>query len=434
MSQTLLLADDSVTIQRVIELTFADENIQVVTVGDGQQAIDRIKSDPPDIVLADTGMPECDGYDIATFVKADPALAHIPVVLLTGAFEPVDGDRARLAGCDGVLVKPFEPQAVIGRVRALLGGRVEASSESSAVAEGPEAPAEPVPEPAEETSGRPMRPAKTSVATAAPEAAPVGEIAADDPLGGYLDQIDEAFERLESDGGGRSARQSGESDLPPPPTGRPAVDTDRASLDGALDALEGGFDTLSLDNLSEPVDDAVDDVPAPAAGAASPKQSTEATAPGPRPVAPAAPPPVPSVVFEPTALNPAPRAVATPKPVAPDPVEPAPPDPVAPQPLSTPVNVSGPAVTSQPASAQPPSLADAFAALLAAEQGDAGRHRTTAPRARSAAAGAPSEDLIERVTERVIARLSGGAADELVTEVVARVAERLARDRLDRSR
>jgi len=118
----LLLADDSVTIQRVIELTFADEDVQVFAVGDGQQAIDRVRADPPDIVLADVGMPERDGYEVAAFIKGDPKLAHIPVLLLTGAFEPVDEVRARAVGCDGVLVKPFEPQMVISRVRDLLAG------------------------------------------------------------------------------------------------------------------------------------------------------------------------------------------------------------------------------------------------------------------------------------------------------------------------
>ena len=123
----LLLADDSVTIQRVIELTFADEDVQVLAVGDGQQAIDRVKTDRPDIVLADVGMPERDGYEVAAFIKGDPELAHIPVLLLTGAFEPVDEARARAVGCDGVLVKPFEPQMVISRVRDLLAGKREGS-------------------------------------------------------------------------------------------------------------------------------------------------------------------------------------------------------------------------------------------------------------------------------------------------------------------
>jgi CheY-like chemotaxis protein len=118
--QTLLLADDSVTIQRVIELTFADEDIDVVAVSDGDQAIARLDAIPPDIVLVDVGMPGKSGYEVAAYVKQSPRLSHIPVVLLTGAFEPVDEARAAGVGCDGVLAKPFEPQLVIGRVKELL--------------------------------------------------------------------------------------------------------------------------------------------------------------------------------------------------------------------------------------------------------------------------------------------------------------------------
>ena len=88
MPQTLLLADDSVTIQRVIELTFADEDIDVVAVSDGDQAIARLDAAPPDILLVDVGMPGKSGYEVAAYVKQTPKLAHIPVVLLTGAFEP----------------------------------------------------------------------------------------------------------------------------------------------------------------------------------------------------------------------------------------------------------------------------------------------------------------------------------------------------------
>jgi len=127
MPYKLLLADDSVTIQRVIELTFADEDVKVTAVGDGQQAIDRILIERPDIVLADVGMPKRDGYEVAAFIKDDPALAHIPVLLLTGAFEPVDEERARSIRCNGVLAKPFEPQLLISRVKELLAGVVPAS-------------------------------------------------------------------------------------------------------------------------------------------------------------------------------------------------------------------------------------------------------------------------------------------------------------------
>jgi CheY-like chemotaxis protein len=135
---TLLLADDSSTIQRVIELTFADEGITVTSVGTGRAAIEHIKATPPDIVLADIGMPEGDGYDVGAFVKGDPALKRIPVLLLTGALEPLDEARAR-AVCDGVLVKPFEPQVVINRVRKLIAPRAAAAP--APISEAPGAPA-----------------------------------------------------------------------------------------------------------------------------------------------------------------------------------------------------------------------------------------------------------------------------------------------------
>jgi CheY-like chemotaxis protein len=116
-----LLADDSLTIRRVIELTFADQDIRVLAVGDGSEALAALDRTPPDIVLVDAGMPGVSGYEVARHVKNTPQLAHIPVLLLTGAFEPVDKDRVDAAGCDGVLVKPFEPQLVVARVRELLG-------------------------------------------------------------------------------------------------------------------------------------------------------------------------------------------------------------------------------------------------------------------------------------------------------------------------
>jgi DNA-binding response OmpR family regulator len=66
-------------------------------------------------------MPGRNGYEVAQFVKQSPRLAHIPVVLLTGAFEPADQDRIAASGCDGVLGEPFEPHEVITRVKELLG-------------------------------------------------------------------------------------------------------------------------------------------------------------------------------------------------------------------------------------------------------------------------------------------------------------------------
>ena len=120
MARTLFLADDSVTIQRVIELTFAHEDIRVVSVSDGRKAVQWLESEKPDIVLLDVELPELNGFDVAARVRKSPRLRHVPVLLLAGAFEPVDEERARTVGTDGVLMKPFEPEQLVTRVKELL--------------------------------------------------------------------------------------------------------------------------------------------------------------------------------------------------------------------------------------------------------------------------------------------------------------------------
>jgi CheY-like chemotaxis protein len=104
----------------VVELTFAHEDIRVVSIGDGPKAVQWIETERPDIVVADVGVPNLDGYAIVQHIKKSPALRHIPVLLLAGAFEPVDDVKARASGSDGVLVKPFEPKHLVARVKELL--------------------------------------------------------------------------------------------------------------------------------------------------------------------------------------------------------------------------------------------------------------------------------------------------------------------------
>jgi CheY-like chemotaxis protein len=123
MPKTLLLADDSVTIQKVVGISFANEDIALVTVSNGDDAIARARELRPDIVLADVVMPGKSGYEVCETIKSDPALGHIPVLLLTGTFEPFDEARARRVRADGHITKPFEAQALVDEVNALLAAR-----------------------------------------------------------------------------------------------------------------------------------------------------------------------------------------------------------------------------------------------------------------------------------------------------------------------
>lgn len=120
MPKTLLLADDSVTIQKVVGLSFASEDVVLVTVSNGDDAVTRARELRPDIVLADVVMPGRNGYEVCEAIKTDPELRHIPVLLLTGTFEAFDQERARRAGADGHVTKPFEAQTLVQQVRELL--------------------------------------------------------------------------------------------------------------------------------------------------------------------------------------------------------------------------------------------------------------------------------------------------------------------------
>ncbi len=401
MAHKLLLADDSVTIQRVIELTFADEDVQVIAVGNGQQAIERAERDRPDIVLADVGMPERDGYEVAAFIKGSPTLSHVPVILLTGAFEPIDETRARAVGCDGVLVKPFEPQMVISRVKDLLAGKRPAGLWGSGpAAQGPVRAAAPVPD---------LR---------AP-ASPAGA----DPLEAYFDRLDAAFSSFGSGApaepalapasvaaapaqDARPPAPQAESARRPIPLSKP-VGTDAQP---AVPAEGGSHKVVAGDDLAawdpdiegDPVRPAP--LPAPPATAApvqaSPAPASRAASPDPfeqffgAPVA--------------AALAPTPPA-APPAPVAPVPV-------AAAAPAAAGDHVGGLA-------SPPPSLVDAFAALLAAEE-----RMPIAASAAPLAGSRVSEDVIEDITRRVLDRL----ADHTVRPTVLDLAERLVREEIDR--
>ena len=120
MPKTLLLADDSVTIQKVVGISFANEDVVLVTVDNGDDAVLRARETRPDLVLADVAMPGKDGYEVCEAIKADPQLRHVPVLLLSGTFESFDEARARHVGADGHITKPFEAQALVDRVNELL--------------------------------------------------------------------------------------------------------------------------------------------------------------------------------------------------------------------------------------------------------------------------------------------------------------------------
>jgi len=117
----ILVADDNSNIQKMVGIALKDQGIEVIAVGNGEAAVRRIPDVHPDLVLADVFMPVKNGYEVCEFVKKDQRFSHIPVILLVGAFDPLDEHEAQRVGADGVLKKPFvPPEPLISMVKSAL--------------------------------------------------------------------------------------------------------------------------------------------------------------------------------------------------------------------------------------------------------------------------------------------------------------------------
>jgi CheY-like chemotaxis protein len=141
----ILVADDNTNIQKMVSLAFEERGIDVVSVGNGEAAVRRIPDMNPDLVLADIFMPVRNGYEVCEFVKKDNRFSHVPVILLVGAFDPLDEKEARRVGADGVLKKPFvPPDPLIAMVISALEKNPKLAAE---LAKAKEVVAEPEPQP-----------------------------------------------------------------------------------------------------------------------------------------------------------------------------------------------------------------------------------------------------------------------------------------------
>ena len=139
MSRRILLADDSVTIQKVIELTFMDEDFEVKAVSNGDDAVRLLTELHPEFVIADVHMPGANGYEVCRRSKA--LAPGVPVLLLVGTFEPFEEGQARAAGSDAFLKKPFDSQELLHIVQGLLDRAGTGGASPAFAAPEPAAPA-----------------------------------------------------------------------------------------------------------------------------------------------------------------------------------------------------------------------------------------------------------------------------------------------------
>src|SRR5450432_205753 len=117
---TVYFIDDSATMREVIKIAFRRENINVITCGDAASALAQFEQNRPDVVITDVIMPDQDGYSVCSQIKQNAELAGIPVVLMSGVVNKSVADKAVAVKADELIRKPFQPQELISRVKALL--------------------------------------------------------------------------------------------------------------------------------------------------------------------------------------------------------------------------------------------------------------------------------------------------------------------------
>ena len=120
MPVKILLADKSITIQKVVEMLFSGRDYEVVCVSDGETALNEAKRVVPDVVLVDVDLPRIDGYSFATRLKQTPQLAQAPVILMMSRDDVYDGAKGKQAGIIDNIAKPFESQELIGKVKKAI--------------------------------------------------------------------------------------------------------------------------------------------------------------------------------------------------------------------------------------------------------------------------------------------------------------------------
>lgn len=265
-AHTLLVVDDSRTVQAVVTLAFAGTDIAVSVVGTGADAMVRLASNPPDILLADGSLGPPDAYALADYVRRRPSCAHVRVVLLAGMFQPADDARVAELGCDGVIAKPLTPGYLVTRVRELLAEAPRRTALPSAA----------VPVPTMPTTSSPtqdvLRSGMDAFVSEAAASDPAALRAADD----YFRRLDDAFRSLERQGG------------PPVPTEDEAP-VDEDDNDAPVPTLQELLARLPEDSRTRISSAVVASEPAPDAAPAPVDAGSAPTAPAPAPDAAADP-------------------------------------------------------------------------------------------------------------------------------------------------
>lgn len=120
MTKRILMVEDTEDNRQILRDLFATTDYELIEAVDGAQGVAKAQAEKPDLILMDIQLPVIDGYEATRRIRADPALARIPIIAVTSYALSGDDAKASAAGCDAYIAKPFSPRQLLAKVRELL--------------------------------------------------------------------------------------------------------------------------------------------------------------------------------------------------------------------------------------------------------------------------------------------------------------------------
>jgi len=120
MSKRILVVEDHEDNRQILRDLLGATGYEIIEAEDGAEGVAKAKAERPDLILMDIQLPVMDGYEATRQIKADPALAAIPIVVVTSYALSGDDEKARAAGCDAYVTKPYSPRQLLAKIREFL--------------------------------------------------------------------------------------------------------------------------------------------------------------------------------------------------------------------------------------------------------------------------------------------------------------------------
>ena len=117
----ILVVDDEIYIVHILDFSLGMEGYEVITALDGEQGLEKARSQRPDLIVLDIMMPKLDGYETCKMLKADPETRAIPIILLSAKGRNIDQKIGFEVGADDYITKPFSPRKLVERINSILG-------------------------------------------------------------------------------------------------------------------------------------------------------------------------------------------------------------------------------------------------------------------------------------------------------------------------